>query len=102
VGTTQHCPLKLEIGPTPVLSAIFLNRQTCFRRQLWVVSILLLLAFLFSLVFVFSTDCQAHDYMVETGSVVLEKKKKKKNKFPKLQMNKLLKFCNFLRNCRGS
>jgi hypothetical protein len=81
VGTTQHCPLKLEIGPTPVLSAIFLNRQTCFRRQLWVVSILLLLAFLFSLVFVFSTDCQAHDYMVETGSVVLEKKKKKKTSF---------------------
>jgi hypothetical protein len=38
--------------------------------------------------------------MVETGSAVLEKKKK--NKFPKLQTNKLLKFRNFLRNRRGS
>jgi hypothetical protein len=52
MGTVQHCALKLEIGSTHVLSAIFLKRQTCFQRQLRVVSKFLFLAFLFSLVFV--------------------------------------------------
>jgi hypothetical protein len=51
MGTVQHCALKLEIGSARVLSAIFVKRQTCFRKKTSSRFHISVFSFLFSFLF---------------------------------------------------